>query len=174
KADGEESPYQYCGGDPVGKVDPSGEWALYALHRVSKDEARADRIFRMAVAGLVAAGTALVGELTAGIGAYVLIGVGVGQAMYEATRVNLGPLAEGDYLHYEVSNYAYYSRYLANSCHVQATHYFLHRVLVRRKHLGIWTNWREKALPRIYVNLTQNWKVPRCNVRFRVNYIRWV
>ncbi|MDI6842774.1 MAG: RHS repeat-associated core domain-containing protein [Anaerosomatales bacterium] len=25
KADGEESPYQYCGGDPVGKVDPSGE-----------------------------------------------------------------------------------------------------------------------------------------------------
>ena len=24
-ADGEESPYQYCGGDPVGKVDPSGE-----------------------------------------------------------------------------------------------------------------------------------------------------
>jgi hypothetical protein len=27
KADGEESAYQYCGGDPVGKVDPSGEWA---------------------------------------------------------------------------------------------------------------------------------------------------
>ncbi|MDI6844438.1 MAG: RHS repeat-associated core domain-containing protein [Anaerosomatales bacterium] len=26
KADGEESPYQYCAGDPVGKVDPSGEW----------------------------------------------------------------------------------------------------------------------------------------------------
>ncbi|MDI6842776.1 MAG: RHS repeat-associated core domain-containing protein [Anaerosomatales bacterium] len=26
KADGEESPYQYCGGDPVGKVDPSGEY----------------------------------------------------------------------------------------------------------------------------------------------------
>jgi len=25
KADGEESAYQYCGGDPVGKVDPSGE-----------------------------------------------------------------------------------------------------------------------------------------------------
>ena len=24
KADGEESPYQYCGGDPVGKTDPSG------------------------------------------------------------------------------------------------------------------------------------------------------
>ncbi|MBC7266226.1 MAG: hypothetical protein H5T75_04545, partial [Coriobacteriia bacterium] len=27
KADGEESPYQYCAGDPVGKVDPSGEWS---------------------------------------------------------------------------------------------------------------------------------------------------
>ncbi|MCL4079677.1 hypothetical protein MX659_08780 [Coriobacteriia bacterium Es71-Z0120] len=27
KADGEESPYQYCAGDPAGKVDPSGEWA---------------------------------------------------------------------------------------------------------------------------------------------------
>jgi len=26
KADAEESPYQYCSGDPVGKVDPSGEW----------------------------------------------------------------------------------------------------------------------------------------------------
>ncbi len=26
KADGEESAYQYCGGDPVGKVDPSGEF----------------------------------------------------------------------------------------------------------------------------------------------------
>jgi len=26
RADGEESAYQYCGGDPVGKVDPSGEW----------------------------------------------------------------------------------------------------------------------------------------------------
>jgi RHS repeat-associated protein len=25
RADGEESAYQYCGGDPVGKVDPSGE-----------------------------------------------------------------------------------------------------------------------------------------------------
>ena len=28
KADGEESAYQYCGGDPVGSVDPSGEWSL--------------------------------------------------------------------------------------------------------------------------------------------------
>lgn len=27
KADAEESPYQYCSGDPVGKVDPSGMWA---------------------------------------------------------------------------------------------------------------------------------------------------
>ena len=26
KTDGEESPYQYCGGDPVGRVDPSGMW----------------------------------------------------------------------------------------------------------------------------------------------------
>jgi len=28
KADGEESAYQYCGGDPVGKVDPSGYLAV--------------------------------------------------------------------------------------------------------------------------------------------------
>jgi len=27
KADGEESAYQYCSGDPVGKVDPAGMWA---------------------------------------------------------------------------------------------------------------------------------------------------
>ncbi len=29
KADGEESAYQYCGGDPVGRVDPSGLHASY-------------------------------------------------------------------------------------------------------------------------------------------------
>ncbi|MBE0418293.1 MAG: hypothetical protein IBX63_11055, partial [Coriobacteriia bacterium] len=28
KADGEESAYQYCGGDPVGKVDPTGMWSI--------------------------------------------------------------------------------------------------------------------------------------------------
>jgi len=28
KADGEESAYQYCGGEPVGKVDPSGKIAV--------------------------------------------------------------------------------------------------------------------------------------------------
>jgi RHS repeat-associated protein len=28
KADGEESAYQYCGGEPVGKVDPSGRGAV--------------------------------------------------------------------------------------------------------------------------------------------------
>jgi RHS repeat-associated protein len=33
RADGEESAYQYCGGDPVGRVDPSGLWSGYA-HRV--------------------------------------------------------------------------------------------------------------------------------------------
>ncbi len=30
KADGEESAYQYCGGDPVGQVDPSGNLSRYA------------------------------------------------------------------------------------------------------------------------------------------------
>lgn len=32
RADGEQSAYQYCGGDPVGKVDPSGEWKKEAHH----------------------------------------------------------------------------------------------------------------------------------------------
>ncbi len=32
RADGEESAYQYCGGDPVGKVDPSGEWGNSVHH----------------------------------------------------------------------------------------------------------------------------------------------
>jgi len=31
KADGEESAYRYCGGDPVGKVDPSGERSVRIL-----------------------------------------------------------------------------------------------------------------------------------------------
>jgi len=33
KADGEESAYQYCGGDPVGRVDPSGMTSLGANDR---------------------------------------------------------------------------------------------------------------------------------------------
>lgn len=33
RADGEESPYQYCAGDPIGKVDPSGEWAWVTFLR---------------------------------------------------------------------------------------------------------------------------------------------
>ena len=32
RADGEESAYQYCGGDPVGKVDPTGLWTLDKLY----------------------------------------------------------------------------------------------------------------------------------------------
>lgn len=35
KADGEESAYQYCSGDPVGNVDPSGEWRLSRTFRAS-------------------------------------------------------------------------------------------------------------------------------------------
>lgn len=38
KADGEESAYQYCGGDPVGKVDPSGEWSSTFSPRAYCDE----------------------------------------------------------------------------------------------------------------------------------------
>jgi len=34
--DGEESAYQYCGGEPVGKVDPSGEVAIAALPLIIK------------------------------------------------------------------------------------------------------------------------------------------
>ncbi|MBC7266850.1 MAG: RHS repeat-associated core domain-containing protein [Coriobacteriia bacterium] len=51
KADGEESPYQYCAGDPVGKVDPSGEWAkryypvvrTYVSYRILKTYAKQRR-----------------------------------------------------------------------------------------------------------------------------------
>ncbi len=38
KADGEESAYQYCGGDPVGAVDPSGMWAKAVTLRPRVDE----------------------------------------------------------------------------------------------------------------------------------------
>jgi RHS repeat-associated protein len=45
KADGEESAYQYCGGDPVGNVDPSGEWKDTTFHRdVSKAIAKSSGI----------------------------------------------------------------------------------------------------------------------------------
>ena len=39
--DGEESAYQYCAGDPVGKVDPSGEAATKLLSNAAYDRARA-------------------------------------------------------------------------------------------------------------------------------------
>jgi len=35
RADGEESAYQYCAGDPVGKVDPTGLWSISALIRMT-------------------------------------------------------------------------------------------------------------------------------------------
>jgi RHS repeat-associated protein len=40
RADGQESPYQYCGGDPIGRVDPSGTMFL-SLH--NKDAYRRAR-----------------------------------------------------------------------------------------------------------------------------------
>jgi RHS repeat-associated protein len=51
RADGQESPYQYCGGEPVGRTDPSGAMFL-SLHH--KDE------YRHARAKLVAAAKQLV------------------------------------------------------------------------------------------------------------------
>jgi len=41
KADGEESAYQYCGGDPVGSVDPSGEDTRITFHFPSPGNATA-------------------------------------------------------------------------------------------------------------------------------------
>ena len=37
KADGEESAYQYAGGDPVGSVDPSGEWGKDVHYKKTKE-----------------------------------------------------------------------------------------------------------------------------------------
>ncbi len=42
-ADGEESAYQYCGGEPVGKVDPSGRWGLYVHITMTKKWMRDSR-----------------------------------------------------------------------------------------------------------------------------------
>ena len=55
--DGEESAYQYCAGDPVGKVDPSGEFAqmVVALGRVSPQVLEALRKTAIAAGGLVSA-----------------------------------------------------------------------------------------------------------------------
>ncbi|MBC7266844.1 MAG: CHAP domain-containing protein, partial [Coriobacteriia bacterium] len=47
KADGEESPYQYCGGDPVGKVDPSGELASDYYSKEYFDYYRPGHVGRM-------------------------------------------------------------------------------------------------------------------------------
>ena len=41
RGDGEESAYQYCAGDPVGKVNPPGLWAMKYLSNSAFDRARA-------------------------------------------------------------------------------------------------------------------------------------
>ncbi len=49
RADGEESAYQYCGGDPVGKVDPTGEawWRVaYTRERVLTSTKGVYRLYR--------------------------------------------------------------------------------------------------------------------------------
>jgi RHS repeat-associated protein len=47
RADGEESAYQYCGGDPIGKVDPSGEYPVRFAHHVLSDVRLDETVIRL-------------------------------------------------------------------------------------------------------------------------------
>jgi RHS repeat-associated protein len=53
KADGEESAYQYCGGDPVGRVDPSGELLQKILTDVPGVEQTGPTCWAAALASIV-------------------------------------------------------------------------------------------------------------------------
>ncbi|MDY0087953.1 MAG: RHS repeat-associated core domain-containing protein [Coriobacteriia bacterium] len=57
--DGEESAYQYCAGDPVGKVDPTGMWAQWTHHyQWTKSWAYRDLGWSTTLASWVAYGSA--------------------------------------------------------------------------------------------------------------------
>jgi len=65
KADGEESAYQYCGGDPVGKVDPSGERPIVIWRwRYSASFSGLSPLLRFAIGGLAKGAVKLVRGLS--------------------------------------------------------------------------------------------------------------
>jgi RHS repeat-associated protein len=145
RADGEESAYQYCGGDPVGKTDPSGLWVWIAWHRVTqkthqRDLARhvAYKILRSVLQGLALAAApgpykAFFVPASEVQWAYdVLEGIRFAGDMIQVVTEQV--LRPGDLLILQRSSYAYHQP----SCHDNRWWTFKWRWQIQRKTRGRW------------------------------------
>ncbi len=162
RADGEASAYQYCGGDPVGKVDPSGLWwwTVYAIHRVTRFEAWRDRVWT----GGSAVAQALMwnlGERIPAIGPSMKIGklvkwAGLLKTGSEAWKSFEGALNQDDYLHWERSSHAFPNPSFQH--HGSYSHSFRVRMVVRRKKpsgsSSVWYDAGVLAKPRQYCGMS--------------------
>ena len=123
RADGEESAYQYAGGDPVGKVDPSGLWTTEAAFAINT-QAKADHLNnattrgRLTYAALWGVVTWLVGGgLTVAVtvpGLAVQIelksAISIASTVWQASRLggeSAGAFRVGDRLVVQRSDFAY-------------------------------------------------------------------
>ncbi|KAL7924570.1 hypothetical protein ACQKWADRAFT_319602 [Trichoderma austrokoningii] len=82
-ATGEINPYAYCAGDPINRIDPSGQFSFFGMKFDWGD-------LVSAIVGLVF--SVLVGVLTAGAGAAIEIGVGITVGV--AANAAASPLAD--------------------------------------------------------------------------------
>jgi len=148
--DGEESAYQYCGGDPVGKVDPTGMWAMWAIHGpITQAEANRDRLNLWAQAVLTGLAASAAANIPI-VGKVISI-VGLAASGAQAAAGAAGAFNKGDYLHFYRSSTAYYNR--AYACHgSRYTHYFQMKFVVRRKcPSGAWYNKETRYTANWYV-----------------------
>lgn len=113
KADGEESAYQYCGGDPVGKVDPSGRWVWLAYHRITEKEVYQRNVMLggLRFAATIAGGLVAEWFLGATVGGMPLWGKVVSTAYSGVSFYASFWYHAGDLLVFERSTYAYLRRY---------------------------------------------------------------
>lgn len=148
--DGEESAYQYCGGDPVGKVDPTGMWAMWAIHGpITQAEANRDILNLWAQAVLTGLAASAAAKIPI-VGKVISI-VGLAASGAQAAAGAAGAFNKGDYLHFYRSSTAYYNR--AYACHgSRYTHYFQMKFVVRRKcPSGAWYNKETRYTANWYV-----------------------
>ncbi|KAL7958023.1 hypothetical protein V8C34DRAFT_284110 [Trichoderma compactum] len=80
---GEINPYAYCAGDPINRIDPSGQFSFFGLEFDWGD-------LVSAIVGLVV--SVIVGVLTAGAGAAIEVGVGITAGV--AANAATSPLAD--------------------------------------------------------------------------------
>jgi RHS repeat-associated protein len=138
RADGEESAYQYCGGNPVGKVDPSGLFAgeFYPAYRhlLTSDEAgtmnRAVR-WTTILSGILGVG-AIVAHFTPaapGVAPLYLGAAGTGLGLSSLFTFTF---MTNDVVSWSYSRYVSYTGSMSN-IHRKSHYYYTRCVLLRRE-----------------------------------------